>query len=309
MTPLPHPDVLVVDDSRMMRALIARGLRTAGVPESAIIQAENGAVALDRVREHVPGLVVTDVHMPTMTGTEFLQQLSAEGYLDRLPVVVVTSLSSSRLILDFIRLGAAAVIRKPIDAEGLARELAPFVSQLQAPPQDDQLVPVERAPDEPDVVDLDAVLEVAALGVLRANRFVEAQRIPAIERQQRVLLGAMVALHEPVVGHVTCWADLEAAGALAEAMAGAAPEDDDTARVDAIAELCNQLVGSFFAQIALLEGDPLFESDFGIPARFVVAPGQPLPPYHQAFRIGPNACVICHIDIAATEPVAPEVSP
>lgn len=51
------------------------------------------------------------------------------------------------------------------------------------------------------------------------------------------------------------------------------------------------------------------ESDFGIPARFVVAPGQPLPPYHQAFRIAPNACVVCHIDIAATEPVTPEVYP
>jgi|GEM_PF-143796 len=308
MTPQPHPDVLVVDDSRMMRALVARGLCTAGVPESAIVEAENGARALERVRARPPGLVITDVHMPEMTGTELLEQLSQEGLLDRLPVVVVTSLSSSRRILDFIRLGAAAVIRKPIDPDGLARELAPFVERLTMPvvAEPPASVPMPEGEPDQDLVDLDAVLEIAALGVLRASRFGEAERVSPIECQRRVLLGATVGLHTPVTGHVTCWADIEAAGLLAESMSGVSPDGDDTARHDAVAELCNQLVGAFFAHVAQVEGDPLFESDFGIPSRFVVAPGQGLPAYHQAFRLTAGATIICHIDIANSEP-APEV--
>ena len=312
MTPQPHLDVLVVDDSRMMRALVTRGLCLAGVPSGAIIEAANGVQALEQVRSRAPGLVVTDIHMPEMGGLELLERLSAEGLLEHMPVVVVTSLSSSRRILEFIRLGAAAVIRKPIDPEGLARELAPFVERLRRRTDDAKTGHFPLPPSDPgadDVVDLDAVLEIAALGVLRANHFPEAQRVATARSAQRLQIGATILLHAPVTGIVSCWADLDAASALAESMSGAAPPDDDGARVDAVAELCNQLVGSFFGHVAQAEGDPLRDSDFGLPVRFVLAPGVALSPYHQTFQIAPGMCVICHIEIATTDVVVSEVRP
>ena len=303
MTPHPsHPDVLVVDDSRMMRAVVTRGLTRAGVPEEAIVELENGARALERVHVRVPGLIVTDVHMPEMTGDELLEHLSKEGYLEHVPVVVVTSLSSARRILDFVRLGAAAVIRKPVDAEGIARELSSFVMQLTAPPEP-ELVPAvlpEAAPGE--MIDLDQVLEVAAVGVLRAWGGDGVRRLAAIEEQVRMLFGTAIAIREPVKGVVTCWADFDAASLLAEHMGGSPAGKDDVARLDALAEFSNQLVGTFFARIAEAQGDPLHDSDFGLPQRFVVLPGTPLPAYHQVFQLRPGYCLICHVDLDSTAP-------
>jgi len=302
MTPQPsHPDVLVVDDSRMMRTVVARGLARAGVPETAIIQLENGARALERVHERVPGLIVTDVHMPEMTGDELLEHLGREGYLDQIPVVVVTSLSSARRILDFIRMGAAAVIRKPVDADGIARELGSFVLQLTAEPEPPAPAPATEAspapPPSDEIIDLDQVLEAAALSVLQRFTDSPVRRIAPIDEQIRVLLGTAIRLRIPVTGTVTCWAEFEAATEIATTMGGVDPGRDDVARHDAVAEVTNQLVGTFFARIAEAQSDPLHESDFGLPHRFVVAPGVPLPDYHQVFELSPSHHIICHIDL------------
>jgi len=73
--------ILVVDDSRAMRTIAKRALASLErVSGATIIEAADGREALDMVRVESPDLVLSDWHMPEMTGIEFLQALNAEGF-------------------------------------------------------------------------------------------------------------------------------------------------------------------------------------------------------------------------------------
>ena len=86
--PAPGGRVLVVDDDPATRAVLRRALVRDGW---AVDEAEDGRLALDRVRAGVPGLILLDLLMPVMTGFEFVAELRAEPAWDGVPVVVLTS--------------------------------------------------------------------------------------------------------------------------------------------------------------------------------------------------------------------------
>ncbi len=72
--------ILVVDDSKAMRAIVKRALSSLErVSGATIIEAADGEEGLDMVRAESPDLVLSDWHMPEMTGIELLQALNAEG--------------------------------------------------------------------------------------------------------------------------------------------------------------------------------------------------------------------------------------
>jgi putative two-component system response regulator len=77
--------VLVVDDEDVIRDTLAEILEAQGYP---VQTASNGAEALEAIQESPPSIVVTDVHMPRMTGVELVEQLHELGYDP--PIVVVT---------------------------------------------------------------------------------------------------------------------------------------------------------------------------------------------------------------------------
>jgi signal transduction histidine kinase/DNA-binding response OmpR family regulator len=80
--------VLVVDDDENSRRLLVRHVESEGWEA---VEAQNGAVALDRVRESTPDLVLLDLMMPVMDGFEFVEQLRAVDDHRELPIVVVTA--------------------------------------------------------------------------------------------------------------------------------------------------------------------------------------------------------------------------
>jgi signal transduction histidine kinase/CheY-like chemotaxis protein len=80
--------VLVVDDDPLIRELMRRTLEKEGC---LVAEAENGRVALERVRERVPGLILLDLIMPEMDGFAFLLELRRQDAWRTIPVVVVTS--------------------------------------------------------------------------------------------------------------------------------------------------------------------------------------------------------------------------
>ena len=85
--------VLVVEDEDATRELMRRELQSLGWD---VIEAENGRVALDRIGDPRPDLVLLDLMMPEMDGFEFLKRLRAmpDGY--RIPVLVVTAMELSK---------------------------------------------------------------------------------------------------------------------------------------------------------------------------------------------------------------------
>jgi signal transduction histidine kinase/DNA-binding response OmpR family regulator len=85
----PKGPVLIVEDDKNLRQMLRRMLEGQGWP---VAEAENGAVALERVREHVPSVMVLDLMMPVMDGFAALAELRRQEAWARIPVVVVTAL-------------------------------------------------------------------------------------------------------------------------------------------------------------------------------------------------------------------------
>ena len=91
------PNILIVDDSAVMRAMIKRVTSLAGLPIGKVFEAANGREALDVLEQHPVHFLFTDVNMPVMTGTELLRAMSARPeWRDIVRVIISTDGSESR---------------------------------------------------------------------------------------------------------------------------------------------------------------------------------------------------------------------
>jgi two-component system, chemotaxis family, chemotaxis protein CheY len=111
-------NVLVVDDSAVMRAMISRVVRLSGVPLGEMFEAANGEEGLRVVAEQWVDLVLLDINMPVMNGEEMLRRLRAEPETASLPVIVVSTESSETRVHALEELGVAFV-HKPFAPEDL----------------------------------------------------------------------------------------------------------------------------------------------------------------------------------------------
>jgi two-component system chemotaxis response regulator CheY len=111
-------NVLVVDDSAVMRAMIIRTLRLCGLPCNEIHEASNGAEALRLLEQHWIDLALLDVNMPVMNGEEMLTRVRQNPETADLPVIVVSTAGSDTRIAALRQLGAAFV-HKPFAPEVL----------------------------------------------------------------------------------------------------------------------------------------------------------------------------------------------
>jgi CheY-like chemotaxis protein len=80
--------ILIVEDDPDTREMLGRKLRTLGWTVS---EAKNGRVALERVREHKPELILLDLMMPEMDGFEFAEELRQSEAWREIPIVVVSA--------------------------------------------------------------------------------------------------------------------------------------------------------------------------------------------------------------------------
>jgi two-component system chemotaxis response regulator CheY len=110
-------NILIVDDSETVRAVIARTLEMAGVAVSTLHQASNGEEALEIMKNNWIDLVFSDINMPGMGGVEMIEQMRASDLLSTVPVVVVSTEGSKTRIDDLLSKGVRAYIRKPFTPE------------------------------------------------------------------------------------------------------------------------------------------------------------------------------------------------
>ena len=111
-------NVLVVDDSAVMRQMVQRTLRMSGIPVGDVHEAGNGREALDVLREHWVDLALLDINMPVMDGEEFLGVVRADEELRALKVIVVST-ESSDTRLARLRAHDVEIVHKPFSPEQL----------------------------------------------------------------------------------------------------------------------------------------------------------------------------------------------
>jgi signal transduction histidine kinase/DNA-binding response OmpR family regulator len=114
--------VLVVDDNPEVRAYIRRHLE----PDYRVVEAAGGAEGLERARQLVPDLVVSDVMMPGLDGNALFRSLREDPELEFVPVVLLTAKASAESRIQGLREGVDDYIVKPFDP----RELRARVDNL-----------------------------------------------------------------------------------------------------------------------------------------------------------------------------------
>jgi len=111
-------NVLVIDDSAVMRAMVLKSLQMGGVTLSAVHQAANGSDGLAILRQHWVDLVLLDISMPFMRGDEMLEHMRADPELAATAVIVVSSERGTERVARMQELGAVH-LPKPFTPEQL----------------------------------------------------------------------------------------------------------------------------------------------------------------------------------------------
>lgn len=118
---------LIVDDSSVMRKIIERSLRQAGLGITAVLEAGNGADALTLLAENRVELILCDINMPVMNGLEFVKQLSGVENAHGVPIVMITTEGSESQVVQALAAGARGYIRKPFTAEQVKEHVLPLL--------------------------------------------------------------------------------------------------------------------------------------------------------------------------------------
>ena len=112
-------DVLIVDDSEITRTALERMLRLAGLELGRVCTAGNGSEALAVLEDQWVDLVLMDLNMPGMTGSELVDHMATAGLLDETPVVVISSERRAERVAALRAKGVRAFIPKPLRPEQL----------------------------------------------------------------------------------------------------------------------------------------------------------------------------------------------
>ncbi len=116
--------VLIIDDSSVMRKIVERSLRQAGLKLDRVMEADNGADALNMVQGGAIDLIFSDINMPKMDGIEFLRQVRATEGAKAIPVLMITTDGTEPKVLEAISLGARGYIRKPFSSDQVRQQVA-----------------------------------------------------------------------------------------------------------------------------------------------------------------------------------------
>jgi CheY-like chemotaxis protein len=135
-------NIVMIEDDEGHARLIEKNIRRAGISNS-IKHFLDGTSALQYLLEdpsgpalNGPALVLLDLNLPDMSGTDILAKIKADGPLKRTPVVVLTTTDDKIEIQRCYDLGCNVYITKPVNYESFAdaiRQLGLFLSVIQVP--------------------------------------------------------------------------------------------------------------------------------------------------------------------------------
>ncbi len=116
-------NVLIVDDSGVMRKSILRTLKICGIPLGEITQAGNGQEALEVLKDHWVDLALVDINMPVMNGIEFIEAARLLPECRDLLFIVISTEGSAKRIAQLDEMGVS-FIHKPFKPETVRGKIA-----------------------------------------------------------------------------------------------------------------------------------------------------------------------------------------
>lgn len=117
----PKMKFLVVDDFSTMRRIVRNLLKELGFTN--VDEAEDGVIALQKLKSSEFDFVVTDWNMSNMTGIELLRAIRADAALKALPVLMITAEAKKENIIEAAQAGASGYIVKPFTAGTMSEKL------------------------------------------------------------------------------------------------------------------------------------------------------------------------------------------
>lgn len=124
-------NVLIVDDSSSMRAVVKKIIRVSGFNVGECWEAADGKEALKVLMNEWVDLVLTDINMPNMNGLELIAEMKRNESLRSIPVVMVTTEGSEIRMQESIKLGASGYIKKPFLPEEIKRTLSGIMGEAE----------------------------------------------------------------------------------------------------------------------------------------------------------------------------------
>lgn len=136
-------NLLIVDDSSIIRSMIERTVRMSGVPLANLFTASNGAEALDVLRGNWVDLVFADLNMPVMDGVSMIETMSEDEMLNNVPVVVVSTEGSEAKLEKLYQKGMVAFLRKPFTPEMIRDAIIQVLGQWDEDDHGSQELPAD----------------------------------------------------------------------------------------------------------------------------------------------------------------------
>ena len=124
--------ILLVDDNHHMRALLTEILRAIGVQQ--VFEANDGAEALQLMRNHAVDIIMTDLAMEPLDGIDFVRLLrnSPDSPNPMAPVIMVTGHSTMKRVNEARDVGVNEFLSKPVTAKGVLDRLTRVVENPRA---------------------------------------------------------------------------------------------------------------------------------------------------------------------------------
>lgn len=117
--------VLVVDDFATMRRIVKNILTQLGFKN--IVEADDGATAVDLLKNEKVDLIISDWNMPKMTGLELLKKIRADEKYSKHPFLMVTAEAQKQNVIEAVQAGVSNYVVKPFTAEAISEKLKKII--------------------------------------------------------------------------------------------------------------------------------------------------------------------------------------
>ena len=119
--------ILIAEDERDIRELVSFSLQFGGFT---VVQAANGAEAVEQAQKELPDLILMDVRMPKMTGYEACRQMKTMDTIRDIPVVFLSAKGQESEIQTGLEVGAEEYILKPFAPDELVKQVQAVLDRV-----------------------------------------------------------------------------------------------------------------------------------------------------------------------------------